>query len=111
MTDQAFYTVFSDALTAPRRDSFVADWSTSSLFLSPEDTAEISPQLVSRLGEIWDVAHLSVAEIRTATGLSQAAFGARFCIPRRTVQNWELRGSCPDYVRLLLAQAAGLFQR
>lgn len=61
---------------------------------------------------IWDVAHATIRDIRAYTGLTQAAFSTRYCIPRRTLENWEsgIR-SCPDYVRLLLAQAAGMYRR
>lgn len=59
-----------------------------------------------------DAASLTIKDIRTATGLSQAAFAKRFSIPRRTVENWESGTNvCPIYVRLLLAQAVGLYER
>lgn len=49
----------------------------------------------------------TILSIRKATGLSQAAFGRRFGIPRRTIQDWEAgRMSCPAYVAELLAYAA-----
>lgn len=114
MTDTQFNTVFSDALTAPDRDAFVSDWALSTIFTGAED-ATVDPALVEELGEIWDVAHLSVADIRTATGLSQRAFAERHCIPRRSVENWEAEGTqaraCPAYVRLLLAEVTGLYHR
>ena len=64
------------------------------------------------LGQLWDAAHLTIRDIRAHTGLSQAAFAVRYCIPRRTVENWEAGDrQCADYVRLLLAEAAGLYAR
>jgi transcriptional regulator with XRE-family HTH domain len=49
----------------------------------------------------------TILSIRKATGLSQTAFGRRFGIPRRTIQDWEAgRMSCPAYVAELLAFAA-----
>lgn len=112
MTDKNFHLLFGEALTASDRDTFVSDWATSSLFLDPEDeTQELDPELIDRLGEIFDVAHMDVKALRATTGLSQAAFADRFCIPRRTVENWELRGGCPDYVRLMMAQLLGLIHR
>lgn len=64
------------------------------------------------LARLWDAAHLTIRDIRQHTGLSQAAFATRYCIPTRTLEDWE-RGvrSCPDYLRLLLAQASGLYTR
>ena len=59
-------------------------------------------------GRIWELAHMSVADIRHSTGLSQGAFAEMFCIPRRTVIGWEQRGGCTDYVRLMMARLCGL---
>lgn len=45
----------------------------------------------------------TIKEIRSITGLSQTAFGERYHIPMRTIQNWEGgQRECPEYVRLLL---------
>ena len=51
---------------------------------------------------------MSIADIRHTTGLSQGKFAEAFCIPRHTVINWEQRGGCADYVRLMLARLCGL---
>ena len=58
-----------------------------------------------RLSDIWDLAHLSMRELISRTGLSQTAFAKCAGIPLRTVQNW-CAGSrdCPAYVRFLLAE-------
>ena len=51
-------------------------------------------------------------QARSAAGLTQAAFCVRFCIPKRTLENWEGgQSKCPDYLRLLLAQAVGAYLR
>lgn len=59
----------------------------------------------ARLSTIWDVAHLSMRELVSRTGLSQTAFAKGAGIPLRTVQGWcgEER-ACPAYVRFLLAE-------
>ena len=59
----------------------------------------------ARLSTIWDVAHLSMRELISRTGMSQTAFAKCAGIPLRTVQNW-CAGSrdCPAYVRFLLAE-------
>lgn len=112
MTDKQFNTVFSDALSAADRDAFVSDWALSTLFAGDDEEAPVDPALVGELGHVWDVAHLSVSDIRAATGLTQVAFATRYCIPRRSVENWESGVSrCPDYLRLLLAQAVGVYNR
>lgn len=58
-----------------------------------------------RLSVIWDLAHLSMRELISRTGMSQTAFAKCAGIPLRTVQNW-CAGSrdCPAYVRFLLAE-------
>lgn len=58
-----------------------------------------------KLSSIWDLAHLSMRELVSHTGLSQTAFAKRTGIPLRTVQNW-CAGSrdCPAYVSFLLAE-------
>ena len=64
-----------------------------------------------RLSVIWDLAHLSMRELISRTGMSQTAFAKCAGIPLRTVQNWcaESRG-CPAYVRFLLAEHYGLLK-
>lgn len=47
-----------------------------------------------------------VIRLRKLTGLSQTAFGQRYDIPMRTIQNWENGVSVPpDYVIGLLRRA------
>ena len=112
MTDKQFNAVFTAALAAPDRDAFVSDWGLSTLFTGGDDTAPVDPALVEELGQVWDVAHLSVSDIRAATGLSQRAFAERHCIPRRTYEDWESGANvCAPYMILLLAQAEGLYTR
>ena len=59
----------------------------------------------TRLSRIWDLAHLSMRELISRTGMSQTSFAKGAGIPLRTVQNW-CAGSrdCPAYVRFLLAE-------
>ena len=58
-----------------------------------------------RLSNIWDLAHLSMRELVSRTGMSQTTFAKQAGIPLRTVQDWccEKR-ACPAYVRFLLAE-------
>ena len=111
MTDKLFFTIFGAALDAAGRDAFVSDWSLSSAWDDAPD-ADIPADRIAALGGIWDAAHLTIRDIRQHTGLSQVAFATHYCIPRRTLEDWE-RGarSCPSYLRLLLAQATGLYTR
>lgn len=111
MTDKLFCALFAAALTAANRDAFVSAWSLSSAWGDALD-ADSPADRIDLLARLWDAAHLTIRDIRAHTGLSQAAFSTRYCIPVRTLEDWE-RGvrSCPDYLRLLLAQATGLYAR
>lgn len=109
MTDQQFYTIFGAALTNQDRDAFVSDWALSSVWGDDED---IPPERIDELTHLWDAAHMTIRDIREYTGLSQAKFAIRFCIPTRTIEDWESGArKCPDYTRLLLAQAVGAYRR
>ena len=110
MTDKQFYSIFSDALSneSASREAFVSDWALSSIW--DDDGQDIPEDRIAEIGDIWDVAHLTICDIRQHTGLSQAKFATRFCIPRRSVEDWESGArKCPDYLRLLLAQTVGLY--
>lgn len=89
------------------------------------DTLEITSEIEDWFGnhETWDdliqrIVHaveehqkggqdvLSPAAIRAATGLNKKEFTARYKIPYRTWQNWELGiAPCPEYILLLLDRA------
>lgn len=109
MTDKLFYMIFTDAKSITDRDAFISDWALSSVWGDAED-AEVPADRLLELGMIWDVAHASFADIVAASGLKLVDFAARFAIPYRTAQNW-LAGvnRCPDYTRLLLARAVGMY--
>ncbi len=99
MPDSTFAALWSAALSVPDRDVFLSDPAFSAVPLDER-------------GSVWDVAHMTIRGIRQHTGLSQAKFALHFCIPRRSVEDWEAGArTCPDYLRLLLAQAVGLYQR
>ena len=108
MSDKNFYQLWGEALTSTDRDFYVSEWSTSSLF--PEDSDLL--ENAEYLGKLWDVAHMSVKGICKAAGLTQAALAQRFCIPKRTVEDWcGERRACSDYIRLMMAECLGLLSR
>lgn len=115
MNDKIFATLWAEALEDNNKEVFVSDWALSSIWAeTPEqlENPELLPDpavLAEQVGRIWDVAHMSVADIRKITGLSQAGFAERFCIPKTTIQKWESkRGGCADYIRLMMARHLGL---
>lgn len=111
MTDEQFSILFAEALKTADRDAFVSDWTLSSLWEDKEDDG-IPPERIDQIGAVWDVAHMTIRQIRAHTGLTQAAFATRFVIPKRSIGNWETgQSECPAYVRLMLAQLTGAYQR
>lgn len=105
MTDKAFYTLWGAALESSDRDFFISEWSTSSIF--PEDADLL--ETANYVGQVWDVAHMSVRDICTAAGLTQIALATKFCIPRRTVEDWCTgRRPTKDYDRLMMARLLDL---
>ncbi len=107
MDNHIFYFIWTAAVTDPNRDAFTSDWALSSIWGDEADGDTLAAR-ADQCGRIWDLAHMSVADIRHTTGLSQGKFAEAFCIPRHTVINWEQRGSCAYYVRLMLARLCGL---
>lgn len=107
-----FYILFTAATKEQDRGRYIAEWSTSSIFYPVENGPDIdADELSDALGNIWDVAHLTVRDIRQHLGLTQAAFAERFCIPRRTVENWERKGGhIPQYNILAYADITGMLK-
>lgn len=106
-----FYTLFGAATAEQDRGRYIAEWSSSSIFYPEAESPDIDAnELSDALSNIWDVAHLTTRDIRQHLGLTQAAFAERFCIPRRTVENWEYKGKNPTYYILAIAELAGLLK-
>lgn len=109
MNDKLFYMIFTDAKSVADRDAFISDWARSSVWGDAEDS-EIPAYRLLEMGMIWDVAHTSFADIVKASGLKLVDFAARYAIPYSTAQKWYYDLSrCPDYARLLLARAVGMY--
>lgn len=50
----------------------------------------------------------STKEIREKYGMTVKELGDMFDIPVRTIENWEYRGCCPDYVAAMMERSLGL---
>ena len=107
-----FYILFGAATAEQDRERYIAEWSSSSIFYPDADSPDIYADVLSvALCYIWDVAHLTGRDIRQHLGLTQAAFAERFCIPRRTVENWERKGGhIPPYNILAYADITGMLK-
>lgn len=63
-------------------------------------------QYVKKQQPIYQYTGMKIKDMRILLGLSQAAFGNKYEIPIRTIQDWESnRRICPSYVFLLLERA------
>ena len=106
-----FYVLFGAATKEQDKFRFIAEWSSSSIFYPDPENPDIdAAELAESLGNIWDVAHMTTRDIRQHLGLTQAAFAERFCVPRRTVENWEYKDKNPTYYILAIAELAGLLK-
>lgn len=109
LDDKTIDLLICEALQFDDEDRYLSEWATSSLFDTGHDDQDPDYSgILNLLHAIYRAAHITVREIRTHTGLTQAAFALRYHIPKRSVENWEggIR-SCPDYLRLMLAQLTG----
>jgi len=108
MNDAQFEVCYTEAIAITDKDAYVSDMALSSIWNDAED-ADIPNERLEELGRIWDVAHMSMRDIRKNSGITQAAFAQKFLIPRRTVENWD-RGvnTPPEYVKILIAKSMSL---
>lgn len=106
-----FYILFGAAITEQDRNRYIMEWSSSSIFYPDSDAPDIGvDELADALGNIWDVSHLTMRDIRLHLGMTQAAFAERFCMPRRTVEGRESGRTTPPYELLLMAESAGILK-
>ena len=108
MTDSQFSVCVRECAAYADIDAYVSDLSLSTIW---SDTDSRDETIRFALRSIYTAVNRTVREIVAASGLSQAAFAERYCIPKRTVENW-CSGSreCPLYTRLLLQRAEGLLK-
>ena len=100
MTDHQRYILVGEAQSDTDRETFVSDWALSSMWGDDADIAKIAEQC----GKIWDAIHKPMGEIRASMGLTQTQMAERLCVSKRTLENWEYKGTCPVYVRILIAR-------
>lgn len=110
MTDTQFAACVRECANYDDLDAYVSDLSLSTIWVDA-GTADIPAARIDQLRAIYAAVNRPVRAIVTASGLSQAAFALKYCIPRRTIENW-CSGSreCPLYTRLLLQRAEGLLK-
>lgn len=59
------------------------------------------------LTDIWELAHMDIAQLRERTGLTKKRFACLYNVPYKTLQNWEAQGAehrdPPEYLKMLIA--------
>ncbi len=105
MTDKQRKFAVSESLNYNDVDAFTSDIALSCEF----DGVEISDAVIDDLRGLWQITHMSIAEIRAKSGLSRVAFCDKLLIPIRTVENWESDKSGkrepPLYLKFLIYNA------
>lgn len=110
MTDKQINMAYREAANYADADEYISDMLLSSAFLPAGEDAEPDLSLAPALQTLWRVANAPLRDIiKEAMGLTLAKAAVRWCIPRHSLQNWcDGRSAPPPYLRLLLAEAAGL---
>ena len=63
-----------------------------------------------------EILQVPFRDLLAAMNLSQSECSRRFEIPLRTIQNWVSQApaayrECPPYVRLMMAELAGIYEK
>lgn len=106
MTYHNWYMLLGEAKAASSEEQFLGE-SVYSSALS-ERLLENPEEMVKALKNIYWIANASIRDIRQTAGLSRPQFCERFAVSIRTLENWEARGGCADYLRLAFADLLGL---
>lgn len=108
MTDRQFSFCWGHTQRYTDPDAYVSDLALSSIWEDAPD-ADIPQDRIDALRRIWAVAHMSMRDLRSASGMAQLKYADHFCVPRRTVEDWDAgKRTPPDYVRILIARSLGL---
>lgn len=108
MTDKLFLKLWKDALLQPNKELYIAEYGYPDWF---ERISSDEMEIIQILENIHDIAHMSVRDIISKSGLTQSAFSIRFCIPLRTVEDWATgKRKCVDYMRLMFCRDLGFLK-
>ena len=112
LPDELFNPFMLAAAENPDQIAFIFDWSTSLLWGNTSETDDIPESRIIQLNNIWCAAHMAFNEIRMAVNLTQEQFSKRYCIPKRSIENWEKETkTCTLALKLLLEKEVGVLVR
>lgn len=101
---ELFARLYREAAEYSDADMFVAERGWQSDWMDEIDAAGINVGML--LINVWELAHMDIAQLRRRTGLTQRAFADRYSMPRRSVENWESldnRHEPAGYLKMLIA--------
>lgn len=108
MTDKLFQSLWKDALSQPSKEMYICEYGYPDWF---DEISQDPQEIVEILGNIHDVAHMPLKEIIKNSGMTQAGFATKFCIPIRTIQDWVSgKNKCRDYDRLMFCRILGILK-
>ena len=106
MTHETYRNLVSDALNAENEEMFIAEQGWADWM---DEYGDDTDRIADDMRNIYQVSHMTMIDLLSASGLTKAAFSRRFLIPLRTVENWVsgIR-PCPIYVRMMIADLLGI---
>lgn len=109
MTLNQYLLCVTEAQNYSDRDAYVSDLALSSVWGDSPESAVPADRL-EYLCAIYAAVHRSIRDIASSAGLTQRKLMERFCIPRRTMEDWSTgTRSCPVYTLLLMQESLGIF--
>jgi len=107
-----FALLWEAALSATDRELFVSEWRSSAIWGEPWDIKEKELiYIADYCMRVYEIAHMEIKEMIKKANMTQTVFAERFCIPKRTVENWCGKTSAArkptDWQRLLIARQLG----
>ena len=102
-----FNRLYKDAAAQPDLELFLAEYGYPDWF---DEISSDSGDVIDMLRNIHYVANLPMKDLIKSFG-TQQAFADRFCVPKRTVENWwQEKNDCPPYTKLMIADILGILK-
>ena len=99
MSDKDFQALWAAALESEDKEKYINENETVLVGLYGKTKRR------EYLGQLWDVAHMTIRELIEKAGYNQSSFARHFCIPLRTVQDWCRKPEiCTPWVKLGFAR-------
>ncbi len=111
--EKTFYKIWHSVPKFDNRSKYVNNFILpfSKDFISWSKKTDVDPgTMVSILIKIYDYYHMDIKTIIKESHLTRAAFGYKYCIPIRTLEEWCKKDTSPDYVRLYILKDLGIFK-